>query len=454
MIAPLVLILAIGGLMHAVSSFTRAATPEATVAATGLAFGFLLLVAFFGGRLFKRIGFPRLTGYIVAGVVAGDQVLHLVTHEMVESLSLLNGVAICLIALTAGGELNLKRVRPLLKTIVHTTLWAGVGTALLLGVAVFAMRDWLPFMRGVDVVQQVAISGLLGVTLSAMSPAVAAALLAETQSDGPLSRTILALVVIADLVVIVLFTMASSLCQAALGQGANIAQVGRTVAWELLGSMGVGVAIGAVLWIYLKRVERGAALFVLLLCAVVAEVTRRIHLDPLIVMLAAGMFVENVGQNVGSKLIHDIEGASLPVFAVFFALAGAHLRLDLLVVSALPAAIIVVTRGFGFFVGGRIGTAAGGADPVVRRFAWVGLLPQAGLAIALATLMERTFPSFGGPAGALVLGVIGCNEIVAPVFLRLALVRSGEAGKRGTREFATASVPPPAPAAISPTASD
>ncbi|MCC7542633.1 MAG: cation:proton antiporter [Deltaproteobacteria bacterium] len=438
--------------MHAVSTFTRAATPETEIAGTGLAFGFLLLVAFFGGRFFKSIRLPRLTGYIAAGIVAGDQVLHLVTHEMVESLSLVNGVAVCLIALTAGGELNLKRVRPLLKTIAHTTIWAVVGTALVLGVVVFAMRDWLPFLRGRDLAQVAAICGLLGVTLSAQSPAVVTALLTETQSDGPLSRTILALVVIADLVVIVLFTLFSSVCQAALGQGADVGQVVRSVAWELLGSMGVGTAIGLVLWLYIRRVERGAALFVLLLCAVVAEVARRIHLDSLIVMLAAGMFVENVGKDVGSKLIHDIEGASLPVFAVFFALAGAHLRIDLLIASIVPAAIIVGSRGLGFFVGGRIGTALGNAEPVVRRYAWMGLVPQAGLAIALATLMERTFPSFGAQAGALVLGVIGCNEIVAPVFLRFALVRSGEAGKRGTREFATKSIPPPAPAQSAPSA--
>lgn len=451
--APLVLILAISGLMHAVTSFTRVATPETQVAGTGLAFGFLLLVAFFGGRVVKGLGLPRLTGYITAGVIAGDQVLHLMTHEMVESLSLINGVAVCLIALSGGGALNLRKVRPLVKTIAHTTLWAGVGTALLLGIVVFLMRDWLPFLQGGGIGQAIAISALLGVTLSARSPAVVTALLTETQSEGPLSRAILALVVIADLVVIVLFTLFSSVCQAALGQGGDIGGVMRSVAWELLGSMAAGVAIGGVLLVYLKRIDRGVALFVLLLCAVVSEVARRVHLDSLIVMLFAGMFVENVGKDVGSKLIHDIEGASLPVFAVFFALAGAHLRLDLLMVSAVPAIIIVVSRGLGFFVGARVGTALGNAEPVVRRFAWVGLLPQAGLAIALATLMERTFPSFGAQAGALVLGVIGCNEMVAPIFLRFALVRSGESGKRGTREFATAPAPPPpAPTVLPPPA--
>jgi hypothetical protein len=70
----------------------------------------------------------------------------------------------------------------------------------------------------------------------------------------------------------------------------------------------------------------------------------------------------------------------------------------------------------------------------VGRYAGFGLLPQAGLALALALLFERTFPDFHGGAAALTLGVVALNEILAPVFFRMALVRSGEAGKRAARE--------------------
>jgi hypothetical protein len=48
-------------------------------------------------------------------------------------------------------------------------------------------------------------------------------------------------------------------------------------------------------------------------------------------------------------------------------------------------------------------------------------------------LFSQTFPGFGATAGALTLGVVALNEVVAPVLFRLALVRSGEAGRRGKR---------------------
>jgi hypothetical protein len=156
-------------------------------------------------------------------------------------------------------------------------------------------------------------------------------------------------------------------------------------------------------------------------------------------MLTAGIYIENVSSADASKLIHDIEGASLPVFVVFFCIAGAALHLTEMKAVILPALILVALRCLGFWAGGRIATKRTQAAPAVAKFAWVGLLPQAGLALALALIISRSFASsFGAAAGALVLGIVGVNELVMPIVLRNALLRSGEAGKRQQTEFAEA----------------
>jgi hypothetical protein len=93
-----------------------------------------------------------------------------------------------------------------------------------------------------------------------------------------------------------------------------------------------------------------------------------------------------------------------------------------------PIVAIVLVRALAFYVGGRIATR--GADPPVRAYAWLGLLPQAGLALALAELIRRSFPELGDEAFALVIGVVGVNQLIAPILLRLAFERSGETGRR------------------------
>lgn len=435
MMIPLALLVMLCILMQAARDFVPKGVVPAHVSGTELAFGFLLLTAFLGGKVLSKLGAPKLIGYIIMGVVAGPYVLDLVSAGMIRDLTIVNGVAVCLIALSAGGELSLRKIRPLLRTVRSMTFWAVIGTALLLGAMLFAIRPLLPFVHGMSPAQQAAVCAMLGVVLASQSPAVVMALINETKADGPVSQTVLALVVLADLVIIVLYALTSSLTTALIGGGVDVAATVKSIAWELFGSAGVGVFIGVILALFLAYVKRGAALFVLLICFVVAEVGARLHLDPLIVTLMAGVYIENVSRVDAHKFLHDLEAASLPVYLVFFALAGAALHLDLLYGVLVPAAIVVVTRGFGFWLGSRRATRATQASPQVARWAWVGLLPQAGLALGLALMVRRTFGSFGDEAAALIVGVVGLNELLTPIILRIALIKSGEAGQRSMPEI-------------------
>jgi Kef-type K+ transport system membrane component KefB len=128
---------------------------------------------------------------------------------------------------------------------------------------------------------------------------------------------------------------------------------------------------------------------------------------------------------------HGFESASLPVYILFFTVAGASIHLEAIPAFALPTAALVLTRAVGLHAGTSLASKIAGAPEVVQRWAGFGLLPQAGLAIALALLFARTFPSFGQEAGTLVLAIVAVNELVAPALLRVAYVRSGESRPEG-----------------------
>jgi Kef-type K+ transport system membrane component KefB len=115
------------------------------------------------------------------------------------------------------------------------------------------------------------------------------------------------------------------------------------------------------------------------------------------------------------------------VYVLFFCVAGATLHVEALPVVWLPAALFVVVRGVGLLVGANVGARLAGAPRVVQRYVGFGLLPQAGLALALSMLFSRTFPEFGAEAGALTMSVVALNELLAPVAYRWAIERSGEA---------------------------
>ncbi len=420
------LLLALGGLMQAASTYVN----EPTSATVQLAFGYLLLTAFFTGRIANRIGLPKLTGYIIAGALSGPWVFGLVTYDMTKSLAIVSGTATAVIALEAGSELQLAKVRRVARTLRAMTLFAVVGSMFVLGGTLYLLRDLLPFIGELGRPQALAVAMVLGVALSAQSPAVVMALLAEMRASGPVSELMLASVVVADLVVIICFSIASAIAGAVLGGSIDLAGTARDVGWELFGSIGFGLAIGILLGLFLRQVKSGGPLFALTMCVVVAEAGPRVHLDPLIVMLTAGLWVRNFSRADIHVLHAGFESAQLPVFLVFFALAGAKLDLDTLVASIVPVAILAGARAASFFIGGKIATRVTDAPPLVHKYAWFGLMPQAGLALALALVMEKTFPTFGGPAAVIMIGVVGFNELIAPVILRAMLLRTGEAGKK------------------------
>ena len=424
----ILLIVMLFGLMEAARSFAQDTALVTKAGGVTLAGGFLLLTAFLGGSLFADLRLPRLTGYLAVGLLVGPDVLGLVSTDMLSRLGLFNGIAISLIALTAGAEIDLREMRPLFRSIAWITLLGVAGAMAALSGAAFLLRGYLPFFDGLDFYQAGAVATVLGVMMAAQSPAVVVALRGELDAEGPVTRTVLGVVVISDLVVILMFTLVSTLAKRTLGV-LDDGDTASHLVWEIVGSLVVGAIIGAVISFYLRYFRGRSGLTVVMVGFLVAEVGRRVQLDPLLIALGAGIFVRNLSVH-GERLLAEINSASMPVYVVFFAVAGATVHVSALTSLMLPVACFVLIRAAALLAGSNVACRIAETPPEVRRYAGFGLLPQAGLALALALLFARTFPSLGEEAAALVFGIVAANELVAPVLYRFALIRSGEAGKR------------------------
>jgi Kef-type K+ transport system membrane component KefB len=414
----------------------RSFLPEdATVQAVGsggaLAFGFVLLAALQTGAIFSGARLPRLTGYLACGFIAGPSVLNFVTEDMVSDLKLVNGVAIGLIALSAGGELNFKRLRGRLRAIFSISILSLILAIAIISLTVLILSGFLGFMSGQSLASRAVIALTMGVVLSALSPTVTLALISETGAAGPICDTILGVVVVADLMIVFSFAAVNALANATFGAvgGGGSGGFGELTI-HIFGSIAVGGVIGALFTVYLKKVNQRVALFVFGMCFLCAEAGTRLHLDPLLMCLTAGLFLENLTDIEGSKLIADIEAASMPVFAVFFAVAGAGLHWHVFKQVAPIAIVLAMVRALALYLGGRAGMAVGAVLPEHRRIIPFGLISQSGIAIGLCVLLAKHFAGWGEPAATCLLGAVMLNELIGPVLFRNALLRSGEAGRR------------------------
>jgi Kef-type K+ transport system membrane component KefB len=242
-----------------------------------------------------------------------------------------------------------------------------------------------------------------------------------------LAKTTLGVVLVADVIVVVIFTMAFSLAQASLGgETGSAPEILVRLMLEVIASILAGAIVGGVLTLYLRFVKRELVVFAVVLVFATAAAAEALHFELLLSLLVAGFLVENVAPVRAEPLVETLHQMAVPVFVVFFAIAGAELHVRefgalwplVLTVALLRMAAIAV----GATAGGRLA----GAEPQVTRYAWTGLVSQAGVALGLATIVADRLPLVGLAMQTLIVGVIAFNESVGPVLFRRGLDRAGE----------------------------
>ena len=260
------------------------------------------------------------------------------------------------------------------------------------------------------------------------SPAVTLALLTETGARGPVARTTLGVVLVADVVVILLFsgTLAWASAVAPVGGASGGTSIG-LVAWEILGSVLVGAILGGVIALYLRFVQRELLMFAIVIAFFGAEIARLAHVETLLTLLTAGFVTENSSRGgEGEELRHAMERSSAPVFVVFFALAGAEIAVAEVTQLWFVVLPVIAVRAAGIWFGSRVGARWANWTPDEQRYVWIGLISQVGVAIGLAQVVAQAYPERGESIRDVLLAVIAINQTIGPILFRQALVRSGE----------------------------
>jgi Kef-type K+ transport system membrane component KefB len=395
---------------------------------TALAVGFALIAAALAGSLVRRFGLPRVTGYLLFGVVCGPYAANIITAAMARELRLINGIAVVLIAFIAGLEINLARLRPQLRT----TLRFGTATLLLLYAGLFAAAwlawPWLGIAPALSGLQKIAAAGLLAAVVASFSPTVTIALIAESRASGPLSQMTLTLVILGDLILILMFALLMQFGRFAFG-GVEDVGLFASVSWEIFGSFAFGGVAGGMFALYLRHVGRELTVALLAFCTLVATAGDTWQLEPLLAALAAGLVVENIAPPRGDMLKEALERGALPVLVVFFAAAGASLQMDALAVIGVVAVGVSAVRMFMIRGATTLAGRYAHVRPDLANRVWMGLVSQAGVTLGLTLIVASEFPTWGSQLQTLSLALIAIHELIGPVLFRSALARAGEVGR-------------------------
>ncbi|MFS8066083.1 MAG: cation:proton antiporter [Byssovorax sp.] len=390
------------------------------------AVGFLLLTGTLASELVDIIGLPHLTGYLLAGIIAGPHVFHLIDHHTVSQLTTVNGLALALIAMEGGAELKIDGLRKSLRSLGWATLLQSLAAPVVMTGVIIACKPLIPFLLPLSTSALIGVGLLWGTLAISRSPSATLGILAQTRATGPLASSTLTFVMTSDIVVVVLMAAALMVTRPLIEPSGTFSLRDlQTLGHELLGSVALGTTLGLVLAAYIRLVGKQLILVFLALGFGLSEMLGYLRFDALLTFMVAGFVVQNLS-NQGPRFIKSIGETGSVVYVVFFATAGAELDVPLLRALWPVALLLCVSRARVTWVVSRLASRLADDPPVVRRWAWSGLVSQAGLALGISGVVERAFPSFGAGFRALAIATVAINEMVGPVLFKMALDRSGE----------------------------
>jgi Kef-type K+ transport system membrane component KefB len=392
--------------------------------------GMILLLALGAGHLVKFARIPEVSGYIVAGIVLGPSVLGWVSQQNLTALEILSEVALGLILFSVGTVFELSRFQRVGRQVLLLTLAESAFAAVVVSAGMLLLgQSWKTAF-------------LLGAIAVATAPASTLMVVRESDSAGPLTDSLLAIIALNNIYCIVAFSLVGAAIDLASGLGGPGGLLPTLYAsfyplvWQLVGSVALGFLVGTLLAAWASKVtETGETLILLggaiLLCVGVA---RLLGLSPLVASMAVGATMVNSTRHSHS-LFDTLARTDPPFYAIFFVLAGADLDLGLVGSLGLAGVVYVVGRAGGKLLGARLGAKWLGMAPTVRRFLGLALMAQAGLAVGLVLTIQRRFADVAPAVTAIVLASVVVYEIVGPLSTRFALVRAGETRLPGRDEL-------------------
>lgn len=380
--------------------------------------GVVLLAGIIFGVLVGYLKLPKVTGYLLAGIAIGPFCLKLIPQEAISNLSVISEVALGFIAYSIGSSLNFKDLKKIGSGIIIIALFEALMAVVVVTlVMVFIFK------------QPMAFSLAIGAIASATAPAATIMVLKQYNARGPLVDTLIPVVAIDDAIAVIAFGISLAIAEM-LTKGTE-ALTFMSIASpfiEIVGSLILGVIFGTILVFAnrgakSKEMTMGLAIGIILLASGVAT---HLHVSGLLTCMVLGSTVSNLTAGK-SKLLTVLDSFTNPIFIAFFTISGLGLDLSVLKTVGVIGVGYVLARVIGKVLGAYLGCKIAKSEPIVQKYLGFTLVPQAGVAIGLALLVESALPAYGTQIRTIILAGTVIYELIGPLCTKFAIFKAGEA---------------------------
>jgi Kef-type K+ transport system membrane component KefB len=377
-------------------------------------FSLLLVVGLLIGEwLHARVRWPRVIGYVLAGMLFGPSLLGWISIEALAQARPIADAALGLLMMEVGRRLDLSWLRRN-PELLRSTL-ADITLSFVF-IFIFAL--------GLVGLTPAWAAATAAVTM-ASAPAVVLLTIEETRAQGQVTERIILHTAIGSAASFVAFAVVLGIVHAELSEDWLNAIVHPL--WVIVGAFLVG-GIGTWLALRIARtLPKGslAQVFVLIACALLAVgIARMLAVPVFLTLFLMGVLLASRDQQQTLRYTALPEGHWL-LAIVLFVIVGASLPWqDFTWLIGLQALGLLLVRA-----AAKAGAMAwsGGSLPLPKRLlVGLGIQPLSATAVFMAYEIASLYPEVGRSALTLPLFAAAMMELVGPALCRLALRRSGE----------------------------
>ena len=395
---------------------------------TLLSLGIAMAVGLLFTRIVKLVKLPNVTGYLIAGLLIGPSVLGLIDKATVESFNMIVTLALGFIAFSIGGEFKLGTLKKLGKNVTVITFFQAIGAVAVVFVVLLVAglcgalgEDYLPMVF------------TLSAIATATAPAATLLVVRQYKAHGPVTETLLPVVAMDDAIGLMIFAIFNAIAVAiASGETPTVTTMLLDPLLEIVLSLLIGFALGLIVALCTRVFKSRANRLCLCITATVIGVALADMwgLSSLLLCMMIGAVFSNLGFEV-DRVLEGTDRWTPPLFMLFFVISGADRDLSILPAVGILGALYIIARALGKYFGAMAGSAVVKADPNVRKYLGITLLPQAGVAVGMAQIALSEFTALGeSDIGRKIQAVVLCAtlvyEIVGPVLTKISLKKAGE----------------------------
>lgn len=377
--------------------------------------GLLLGLSLMAGLLAEYLHLPKVTAYLMVGLLLGPGMMNQLPTEHVEQFDPMLKLAMALVLFGLGCHFPLQRIRRI----------AGRCLALSGGELLFTFGLVLVGLLAIGTRFNTAI--LLGCLALATAPATTVLVLKEYRSEGPVTEctgVLVALNNFASIVAFELVFLVMHLLQDGM-DGSFIQQV-IVVVRDVAGSITIGVVAGFAVSFGCGLVGRGRWIVLLVATTtLLLGVCESFAIPYMLTFLVMGVTLANTF-DLSDKIVEELDHLTGLLCVLFFAVHGAELELGAFVRLGWIGAVYILCRVVGKVAGVYVAARVFKHSIELRQNLGSCLLAQAGAAIALSTIAVGRDEDLGRPVQTVILGSVVLFEIIGPLMIKYSLIRAGE----------------------------